>query len=56
MLLALPVPEPYARRMCAGLGARDVSMVFASGDFGVSDGDSGPTTQKCFTNDSHNKT
>ncbi|KIM60332.1 hypothetical protein SCLCIDRAFT_26677 [Scleroderma citrinum Foug A] len=53
------VPEPYARRVCAGLGAlgaRGVSIVFASGDFGVGNSGSDPATQKCLSNDGHNKT
>ncbi|KAK2463896.1 hypothetical protein APHAL10511_004068 [Amanita phalloides] len=48
------VPESYARRVCNGfaqLGARGVSVIFASGDFGVGDGNTNPQTQKCFSND-----
>ncbi|KAI0064242.1 tripeptidyl peptidase A [Artomyces pyxidatus] len=53
------VPEAYAKRACAGfaqLGARGVSLMFSSGDAGVGDGDSDPTTQTCFTNDGRNVT
>jgi len=32
-------------------GARGVSLMFASGDGGVGDGDPDPTRQVCFTND-----
>ena len=31
-------------------GARGISIMFASGDFGVGDGDPDPATQKCFAN------
>ncbi|KIM46466.1 hypothetical protein M413DRAFT_315351 [Hebeloma cylindrosporum] len=51
------VPEAYARRVCRGfaqLGARGVSVLFASGDGGVSDGNSDPKTQQCFSNDGKN--
>jgi tripeptidyl-peptidase-1 len=39
-------------------GARGVSLLFASGDFGVGAGDAGsdPTNRTCFTNDGQNKT
>jgi len=53
------VPKDFAKRICAGfaqLGARGVSLMFSSGDFGVGDGNSDPTTQKCFTNDERNIT
>ncbi|KAE9404803.1 subtilisin-like protein [Gymnopus androsaceus JB14] len=53
------VPESYAKRACAGfaqLGARGVSLTSSSGDGGVGDGDSDPTTQTCFTNDGTNRT
>ncbi|KAF8165633.1 tripeptidyl peptidase A [Crassisporium funariophilum] len=53
------VPKSYAIRVCnsfAQLGARGVSVLFSSGDFGVGDGDSDPATQKCFTNDGRNVT
>ncbi|TDL18411.1 tripeptidyl peptidase A [Rickenella mellea] len=53
------VPETYARRVCKGfaqLGARGVSLIFSSGDGGVGDGDSSPTTQKCFSNGVRNVT
>ncbi|KAJ4479142.1 subtilisin-like protein [Lentinula aciculospora] len=53
------VPESFAKRACAGfaqLGARGVSLTFSSGDGGVGDGDSDPTTQTCFTNDGTNRT
>ena len=54
ILFLLPVPEPYARRVCAGmaaLGARGVSLLFASGDGGVGDKNPNVTAQTCFTND-----
>jgi len=35
-------------------GARGVSLVFSSGDFGVGDGNSDAATQQCFTNDGQN--
>jgi tripeptidyl-peptidase-1 len=53
------VPEAYARRVCASLaqlGARGVSLLFASGDGGVGDGVSDPNTQQCHTNDGTNRT
>ncbi|KAI6018307.1 peptidase S8/S53 domain-containing protein [Pisolithus marmoratus] len=53
------VPESYADRVCMGLaalGARGVSLTFASGDYGVGDGDSNPETQLCFSNDGRNMT
>lgn len=59
MFLVLPVPEPYPRRVCAGLGilaAHGVSIVFASGDLGVGNDASDPATPICFINDGHNKT
>ncbi len=37
-------------------GARGASVLFASGDFGVGDGNSDPDTQTCFTNDGRNVT
>ncbi|KAK7054106.1 Tripeptidyl-peptidase sed3 [Favolaschia claudopus] len=50
------VPFTYADRVCklfAELGAcsRGVSVIFASGDGGVGDGNSDPSTQQCDTND-----
>ncbi|KAJ7068686.1 tripeptidyl peptidase A [Mycena amicta] len=53
------VPKSFAQRACAGfaaLGARGVSLTFSSGDGGVGDGDSDPTTQECLTNDGLNRT
>ncbi|PPR02665.1 hypothetical protein CVT24_002148 [Panaeolus cyanescens] len=53
------VPKSFALRACRGfaqLGARGVSVLFASGDGGVGDGDPDPATQQCFTNDGRNKT
>ncbi|KAI0797010.1 tripeptidyl peptidase A [Abortiporus biennis] len=53
------VPESYARRVCNGfaqLGARGVSLLFSSGDFGVGDGNPDPETQVCQTNDGRNVT
>ncbi|KAI6018299.1 peptidase S8/S53 domain-containing protein [Pisolithus marmoratus] len=53
------VPESYADRVCTGLaalGARGVFLTFASGDYGVGDGDSNPETQLCFSNDGSNTT
>ena len=53
------VPKDFAKRICAGfaqLGARGVSVMFSSGDYGVGDGDSDPATQECFTNDGRNIT
>ncbi|KAK2466005.1 hypothetical protein APHAL10511_001646 [Amanita phalloides] len=47
------VPPSFAKRVCeqfAQLGARGVSLMFASGDFGVGDGNMDLATQKCFTN------
>ena len=38
------------------IGARGISMIFSSGDYGVGDGDSNPATQKCFTNSGPNVT
>jgi len=51
------VPVSYATWVCqqfALLGARGVSVIFASGDFGVGDGDPDPTTTKCHSNDGNN--
>ncbi|KAF7352412.1 Tripeptidyl-peptidase sed3 [Mycena venus] len=48
------VPFTYATRVCklfAELGARGVSVLFASGDGGVGDGNPNPATQQCRTND-----
>ncbi|KAK7062125.1 Tripeptidyl-peptidase sed3 [Favolaschia claudopus] len=48
------VPFTYADRVCklfAELGSRGVSVIFASGDGGVGDGNSDPSTQQCDTND-----
>ncbi|RDB20087.1 Tripeptidyl-peptidase sed2 [Hypsizygus marmoreus] len=53
------VPKSFALRACAGfaqLGARGVSLMFASGDGGVGDNDPNPATQQCFTNDGRNAT
>ncbi|RDB20083.1 Tripeptidyl-peptidase sed3 [Hypsizygus marmoreus] len=53
------VPESYARRVCASfaqLGARGVSLLFSSGDWGVGDNNEDPATQECFTNDGRNIT
>ncbi|KAF8914260.1 subtilisin-like protein [Gymnopilus junonius] len=53
------VPKDFATRACAEfakLGARGVTVIFSSGDFGVGDGDSNPSTQQCFTNDGKNVT
>ncbi|KAH7905839.1 peptidase S8/S53 domain-containing protein [Hygrophoropsis aurantiaca] len=53
------VPYSYAVRVCNGfasLGARGVSILFSSGDYGVGDGDADPATQQCFTNDGTNTT
>jgi len=53
------VPESYALRVCAGfaqLGARGVSVIFSSGDYGVGDADPDPTTTKCKTNNGKNET
>ncbi|PFH44680.1 hypothetical protein AMATHDRAFT_167920, partial [Amanita thiersii Skay4041] len=53
------VPRDFAVRACnsfAQLGARGVSLMFSSGDFGVGDGDTNPETQQCFTNDGRNVT
>ncbi|KAI4160428.1 MAG: hypothetical protein LQ342_005752 [Letrouitia transgressa] len=47
------VPASYARRVCnqfAQLGARGVSLLFASGDAGV-----GGDPETCFTNDGKNR-
>lgn len=38
------------------LGARGVSIIFASGDGGVGDGDPDPATQECYSNDGRNVT
>jgi tripeptidyl-peptidase-1 len=40
------VPRSYAKRVCAGfaqLGARGISMLFSTGDYGVGDGESDPS-------------
>ncbi|KAH9026459.1 subtilisin-like protein [Lactarius hengduanensis] len=53
------VPMDYAHRVCRGfaqLGARGVSLLFASGDGGVGDGDPDPATQTCFTTNGKNQT
>ncbi|KAF8806296.1 subtilisin-like protein [Phlegmacium glaucopus] len=53
------VPMDYAVRGCAEfakLGARGVSLIFASGDSGVGDGNPDPATQQCQTNDGRNVT
>ncbi|KZT58500.1 subtilisin-like protein [Calocera cornea HHB12733] len=47
------VPESYAQTVCdqfAQLGARGVSVIFASGDFGV-----GPSASECYSNDGANR-
>ncbi|TCD70006.1 hypothetical protein EIP91_005256 [Steccherinum ochraceum] len=51
------VPESYASSVCrqfAQLGARGVSVLFSSGDFGVGDNDPDPSTTKCHSNDGNN--
>ncbi|KAJ7771127.1 tripeptidyl peptidase A [Mycena maculata] len=53
------VPFTYASRVCkrfAELGCRGVSLLMASGDGGVGDGDPIPATQQCLTNDEKNRT
>ncbi|KAJ6515437.1 tripeptidyl peptidase A [Mycena sanguinolenta] len=48
------VPFSYASRVCklfAELGSRGVSVLFASGDGGVGDGNPDPATEECRTND-----
>lgn len=48
------VPFSYARRVCAGfaqLGARGVSVIVASGDSGVGDGNPDPASTTCKTHD-----
>ncbi|KAF8214031.1 subtilisin-like protein [Mycena galopus ATCC 62051] len=48
------VPFTYASRVCklfAELGSRGVSVLFASGDGGVGDGNPNPETEQCYTND-----
>ncbi|KAJ7872047.1 tripeptidyl peptidase A [Mycena leptocephala] len=48
------VPFSYASRVCkrfAELGCRGVSVLFASGDGGVGDGNPNLATQECRTND-----
>ncbi|KAH9837729.1 peptidase S8/S53 domain-containing protein [Rhodofomes roseus] len=53
------VPYSYAKRVCAEfaqLGARGVSVMFASGDGGVGDSDPDPATQECYSNDGTNRT
>ncbi|KAG2041998.1 peptidase S8/S53 domain-containing protein [Suillus americanus] len=53
------VPFTYASRVCAGmavLGARGVSVLFSSGDYGVGDGNPDPATQVCYSNDGLNVT
>ncbi|KAJ6616233.1 tripeptidyl peptidase A [Mycena sp. CBHHK59/15] len=53
------VPFTFAHRICkrfAELGCRGISVLFASGDFGVGDGNPNPATQQCRTNDGRNKT
>ncbi|KAG1799114.1 peptidase S8/S53 domain-containing protein [Suillus variegatus] len=53
------VPYTYATRVCAGmasLGARGVSLLFASGDGGVGDGDPDLANQLCKSNDGRNVT
>ncbi|KAJ7246547.1 tripeptidyl peptidase A [Mycena haematopus] len=48
------VPFTYASRVCklfAELGSRGVSVLFASGDGGVGDGNPNPATEQCYTND-----
>ncbi|KAJ7129263.1 peptidase S8/S53 domain-containing protein [Mycena epipterygia] len=51
------VPKTYASRVCkrfAELGCRGVSLLFASGDGSVGDGNPNPATQQCRTNDGKN--
>ncbi|KAF7332453.1 Peptidase S53 domain-containing protein [Mycena kentingensis (nom. inval.)] len=53
------VPFSYASRVCkrfAELGCRGVSVLFASGDGGVGDGSSDPTSHTCQTNHGKPKT
>ncbi|KAF7432698.1 hypothetical protein PC9H_004640 [Pleurotus ostreatus] len=53
------VPRSYAVNVCRGfakLTARGVSLIFASGDGGVGDGNPDPETQKCISNDGRNAT
>ncbi|KAJ7223937.1 tripeptidyl peptidase A [Mycena rebaudengoi] len=53
------VPFTFATRVCkrfAELGCRGISVIFASGDGGVGDGNPDPATQKCRTNDGTNIT
>lgn len=48
------VPRAYAIRACRGfaqLGARGVSVIFSSGDWGVGDDNPDLETHECFTND-----
>ncbi|KAJ8515805.1 hypothetical protein ONZ45_g6838 [Pleurotus djamor] len=51
------VPVTYAERVCRDfmkLTSRGVSLIFASGDNGVGDGNPDPNTQKCYSNDGRN--
>ncbi|KAJ7437093.1 tripeptidyl peptidase A [Mycena galericulata] len=51
------VPFTYASRVCkrfAELGCRGVSLLMASGDGGVGDGNPDPKTEQCITNDGKN--
>ena len=53
------VPKDYATRVCNGfaqLGARGVSVIFSSGDSGVGDLDTDPTSPGCKINDGTNRT
>ncbi|KAJ7098751.1 subtilisin-like protein [Mycena belliarum] len=53
------VPFTYASRVCkrfAELGCRGVSLLFASGDGAVGDGDPDPASKGCRTNDRTNTT
>ncbi|KAJ3572259.1 hypothetical protein NP233_g3201 [Leucocoprinus birnbaumii] len=53
------IPFSYASRVCQGiaqLGARGVSMMFSSGDYGVGDGNANASMNTCITNDGTNRT
>ena len=47
-------PMRFWRILIHHIGARGVSVLFASGDGGVGDGNSDPQTQQCFSNDGKN--
>ncbi|EIW76284.1 tripeptidyl peptidase A [Coniophora puteana RWD-64-598 SS2] len=51
------VPVDYAQRVCQGfqtLGSRGVSVTFSSGDSGVGDGSSDPSSTTCIANNGTN--